>query len=43
MLNQTIQKEFYKVAFRKMLYRSVEEIQADHDEYMAWYNNGRTN
>jgi transposase InsO family protein len=42
-LNQTIQEEFYKVAFRKKLYRSMEEIQADLDEYMAWYNRERTN
>jgi transposase InsO family protein len=42
-LNQTIQEEFYKVAFRKKLYRSLEEIQADLDEFMTWYNNERTN
>jgi hypothetical protein len=42
-LNQTIQEEFYKVAFRKRLYRSIEEIQADLDEFMAWYNIDRTN
>jgi len=42
-LNQTIQEEFYKVAFRKKLYSSLEEIQADLDEFMAWYNTERTN
>jgi transposase InsO family protein len=42
-LNQTVQEEFYKVAFRKKLYRTIEEIQADLDEFMAWYNNERTN
>jgi transposase InsO family protein len=42
-LNQTIQEEFYKVAFRKKLYTSLEEIQADLDEFMTWYNNERTN
>ena len=42
-LNQTIQEEFYKVAFRKKLYRSLEEIQADIDEFMLWYNTERTN
>lgn len=42
-LNQTVQEEFYKVAFRKKLYRSIEEIQADLDEFMAWYNTERTN
>jgi transposase InsO family protein len=42
-LNQTIQEEFYKVAFRKKLYCSLEEIQADLDEFMLWYNTERTN
>jgi transposase InsO family protein len=42
-LNQTVQEEFYRVAFRKKLYRTIEEIQADLDEFMAWYNNERTN
>lgn len=42
-LNQTIQDEFYSVAFRKKLYRSLEEIQADLDDFMAYYNNQRTN
>ena len=42
-LNQTIQEEFYKVAFRKKLYRSLEEIQVDLDEFMLWYNTERTN
>jgi len=42
-LNQTIQEEFYKVAFRKKLYTSLEEIQTDLDEFMRWYNMERTN
>lgn len=42
-LNQTVQEEFYKVAFRKKLYRSIEEIQADLDEFMSSYNTERTN
>jgi transposase InsO family protein len=42
-LNQTIQEEFYKVAFRKKLYRSLEEVQEDLDTFMAWYNTERTN
>lgn len=42
-LNQTIQEEFYKVAFRKKLYHSLEEIQVDLDEFMVWYNTERTN
>ena len=42
-LHQIIQEEFYRVAFRKKLYLSLEEIQADLDEFMNWYNAGRTN
>ena len=42
-LNQTIQNEFYKVAFRKKLYKSIEEIQSDLDSFMQYYNNDRTN
>ena len=42
-LNQTILDEFYKVAFRKKLYSSLQEIQEDLDEFMCEYNNKRTN
>jgi len=42
-LNQTIETEFYEVAFRKKLYKTIEEIHADLDEFMAWYNTERTN
>lgn len=42
-LNQIIQDEFYKVAFRKKLYKSIDEIQEDLDAYMDRYNNKRTN
>jgi transposase InsO family protein len=42
-LNRTIQDEFYKIAFRKKLYKSIEEIQLDLDEYLVRYNNYRTN
>jgi transposase InsO family protein len=42
-LNQIIQNEFYAVAFRKKLYTSLEEVQADLDTYMDHYNNNRTN
>jgi transposase InsO family protein len=42
-LNQTIIEEFYKVAFRKKLYKSLDEIQYDLDEFMNWYNRERTN
>jgi len=42
-LNQIIQEEFYKVAFRKKFYKSIDEIQEDLDAYMDRYNSKRTN
>jgi hypothetical protein len=42
-LNQIIQDEFYAVAFRKTLYTSIEQMQADLDTFMAYYNDERTN
>ena len=42
-LNQTIQDEFYSVAFRKKLYRTVEEVQEDLDTFLEYYNDERTN
>jgi len=42
-LNQIIQEEFYQTAFRKKLYGSLEEIQADLDEFIDYYNGERTN
>lgn len=42
-LNQTIQDEFYQVAFRKKLYSTIEDIQADLDDFMQTYNRDRTN
>jgi transposase InsO family protein len=42
-LNQTIQDEFYSVAFRKKLYRTVEEVQVDLDVFLEYYNEERTN
>ena len=42
-LNQTIKDEFYSVAFRKKLYRTIDEIQTDLDEFMLYYNGQRTN
>lgn len=41
-LHQTIQNEFYEVAFRKKLYRTLDEIQADLDAFMNYYNTERT-
>lgn len=40
--HRTIQEEFYAVAFRKKIYRSIEELQADLDLWLNWYNTDRT-
>jgi transposase InsO family protein len=39
--HRTMQDEFYSVAFRKKLYRSLDELQADVDGWIADYNEGR--
>jgi hypothetical protein len=33
--------EFYRVAFRKKIYRSIDELQADLDRWMSEYNDVR--
>lgn len=40
-LNRTIKEEFYSIAFRKKLYTSLEQLQADLDEYIHFYNTER--
>jgi transposase InsO family protein len=40
--HQTVLNEFYRVAFRKKLYRDLETLQIDLDEYMDEYNTKRT-
>jgi hypothetical protein len=40
--HRTIQDEFYAVAFRKKVYRSLDELQADLDEWLSTYNHERT-
>ena len=40
--NKTISHEFYQVALRKKLYRSIGELQADLDAWMRQYNTERT-
>jgi transposase InsO family protein len=40
--HQTIQNEFYASAFRRKVYRSIEEIQADVDVWTESYNAERT-
>ena len=39
---KTMLNEFYQVAFRKKLYRSLEELQKDADEWVRQYNEERT-
>jgi len=41
-LHRTIQDEFYQVAFRKKLYPSLDELQADLDKWLEYYNRERT-
>lgn len=40
--HRTIQNEFYAIAFRKKIYRSIEELQKDLDEWIMEYNCERT-
>ncbi len=37
-VHQTIQNEFYAIAFRKKVYNSIEELQADLDNWLEEYN-----
>ena len=37
-LHKTMLNEFYRVAFRKKIYRTIEELQADLDAWMREYN-----
>jgi hypothetical protein len=39
--HRTIQEEFYATAFRKKLYTSLQELQADLDEWLDEYNRTR--
>ena len=39
--HKTVLNEFYRVAFRKKLYRSLEEMQEDLDAYIVEYNDQR--
>jgi transposase InsO family protein len=40
-LHKTMLNEFYRVAFRKKIYRALEELQADLDAWMQEYNERR--
>ncbi len=39
--HRTVLDEFYRVAFRKKIYRSIDELQADLDAWIAEYNEKR--
>jgi len=39
--HQTVLNEFYKIAFRKNIYKSVEQLQEDLDFFMLQYNEER--
>jgi len=39
--HRTIKEEFYDIAFRKKVYRSLEELQADLDDWFRYYNQQR--
>lgn len=40
-LHKTMLNEFYRIAFRKKIYRSIAELQADLDEWVTSYNKQR--
>ncbi len=40
--HRTVQEEFYFVAFRKQIYRTLEELQQDLDTWLIQYNTERT-
>jgi transposase InsO family protein len=40
--HRTVLDEFYRVAFRKKIYRGIDELQADLDLWLAEYNERRT-
>jgi transposase InsO family protein len=39
--HKTVLNEFYRVTFRKKIYRSIEELQEDLDAYLVEYNTAR--
>lgn len=40
--HKTLLDEFYRIAFRRKVYRSIDELQADLDEWVRQYNEERT-
>ena len=39
--HKTMLQEFYQIAFRKKIYNSIEELQADLDQWLKFYNEER--
>ena len=39
--HRTMQEEFYAIAFRKKIYKTIEELQIDVDIWLKYYNNER--
>jgi transposase InsO family protein len=39
--HRTVKEEFYDIAFRKKVYRSLDELQADLDDWFEYYNRQR--
>ena len=39
--HKTVLDEFYRIAFRKRIYPTIEQLQADLDAWMAEYNHAR--
>ena len=40
--HKTLNQEFYQVTFRKKIYRDLESLQLDLDQWIQYYNNERT-
>lgn len=40
--HKTILNEFYQITFRKKVYNSLDELQADLNDWLKWYNEERT-
>ena len=40
--HKTLLDEFYRIAFRRKVYHSIDELQADLDEWVRQYNEERT-
>jgi transposase InsO family protein len=40
--HKTLNQEFYQVTFRKKIYRDIESLQLDLDQWIQYYNNERT-